>query len=72
MRFLVDMPLSVHTAAFLRQLGHDVVHLRDVGMNRAPDNEVVERARKEQRIVLTLDLGLAVSRKLEKFRIKKA
>lgn len=57
MRFLVDMPLSVQTAVFLRRLGHEATHLRDEGLQRAKDSDIVEKARQERRIVLTMDLG---------------
>lgn len=57
MRFLVDMPLSVKTAAFLRQTGHDAVHLREQGLQRLPDSEIAEKARKERRVIITMDLG---------------
>jgi predicted nuclease of predicted toxin-antitoxin system len=40
MRFLVDQCLSPDFAAALANVGHDVVHVRDFGMQRAPDAEV--------------------------------
>ena len=57
MRLLIDMPLSVETAAWLRSKGHDVVHLREQGLQRLPDEAIVEKARAEHRIILTMDLG---------------
>jgi hypothetical protein len=35
MRFLVDQCLSVEFAQVLADAGHDVTHLRDLGMQRA-------------------------------------
>ena len=56
MRFLADMGVSRRVEAGLRLGGHDVVHLRDLGLQRAPDAEVFRRAAAERRIVLTFDL----------------
>src|SRR5712692_9184625 len=56
MRFLADAGISPLTVEFLIQLGHEAVHVRTLGMQRAPDPEVVERARADSSIVLTFDL----------------
>jgi len=56
MRFLVDMPLSPQLAEWLNQQGHEAVHAANLGLDRAPDSEVLERARAERRVVLTADL----------------
>lgn len=56
MRFLADAGISPSTVEFLRRIGHDVAHVRDYGMQRSPDREVIERAQAEARIVLTFDL----------------
>ena|SRR6185295_18532576 len=56
MRFLADAGLSPVTVDFLVQLGHEAVHVRMLGMQRAADAEIVARARAESRVVLTFDL----------------
>jgi predicted nuclease of predicted toxin-antitoxin system len=56
MRLLLDMGLSPRTAEHLRGTGHDVVHLRDQGLARLPDPEIVTKARAEDRVVVTFDL----------------
>lgn len=56
MRILVDMPISPRTAEFLSGLGHEAVHALDLGMARAADEEIVERAKAEDRSILTRDL----------------
>jgi predicted nuclease of predicted toxin-antitoxin system len=56
MRFLADMGISPKTVAFLRDLGHDAVHLHALGMDRLPDPAILELARAENRILLTHDL----------------
>lgn len=49
------MMLSTRVADGLRQAGHDAVHVRDYGMARATDEEILTRAAQEQRIVLSAD-----------------
>ena len=48
--------ISPRTVEFLRQIAHDVVHVRELNMQRAVDEVVADRARAESRIVLTFDL----------------
>ncbi len=56
MRFLADAGISPKTAEFLRRNGHDAIHVREVAMQRAPDRQLVDKARDEDRVVLTFDL----------------
>jgi predicted nuclease of predicted toxin-antitoxin system len=58
-RFLADMGISPRTVAHVRSLGHEAVHLRDDGLERLPDSAVLEKARREERILLTHDLDFA-------------
>lgn len=44
MKFLVDMPLSPALADWLVERGHDAVHALSVGLERAPDESILERA----------------------------
>lgn len=37
-------------------MGHEAVHAVDIGMGSAPDIEIIDRARREERIILTGDL----------------
>jgi predicted nuclease of predicted toxin-antitoxin system len=55
MRFLIDMPVSPRTASWLIDLGHDAVHALDLGLGCAPDSALLERAAREQRVVITAD-----------------
>jgi predicted nuclease of predicted toxin-antitoxin system len=59
MKLLLDMGLAPRTAAFLSQLGHDACHLRDRGLIKLSDREVVQLAAVEGRAVLTFDLDYA-------------
>jgi len=55
-RFLADMGVSITTVETLRAADHDAVHLREEGLVRLPDPEIVAKAARECRIVLTFDL----------------
>lgn len=63
MKFLADMGISPVTVHFLRDQGYDAVHLSDSRLHRLPDPEIIEKARNENRIILThdLDFGLLMA-----------
>ena len=63
MRFLLDMGVSVHVAAWLREQGHDPLHLRDEGLQRLPNGEIFTKAISEGRVILTFDLDSVRSRR---------
>ena len=50
------MGLARSTAAYLRDLGHDVLHLRDQGLQQLDDNGIVTKALLEEQVILTHDL----------------
>lgn len=56
MRFLADMGVSSKVVDWLRNKGHDAVHLSDEGLQRLPDGQIFVKAGNEQRVVLTFDL----------------
>ena len=60
------MGVSITTVQALRVAAHDAVHLREEGLIRLPDPDIVAKAAQEQRVVLTFDLDfgdiLAVAR----------
>jgi predicted nuclease of predicted toxin-antitoxin system len=56
MRFLLDMYLSPAIAGRLRELGHDALHVADIGQGHVPDHDIFARAAADQRIVITFDL----------------
>ena len=55
MRFLVDENLSPRLSESLNGLGHDAVHVAELGLKSASDSEILERALTEDRIVLSAD-----------------
>ncbi len=56
MKFLLDMQISPRIGLWLKSIGHDAIHVRDCGMAKAPDSEILKRAAQEGRILLTMDL----------------
>lgn len=44
------------TVLALRERGHETVHLREKNLGHLPDGAILEKAKKEERIVLTFDL----------------
>jgi predicted nuclease of predicted toxin-antitoxin system len=50
------MPLSVTLARWLVAQGHDAAHAAEFGLSRAPDEEIVWRAKQDGRTVITADL----------------
>jgi len=55
MRFLIDNNMSPLLAESLKAAGHDAVHLRDLGMQAAPDPVVLERAQVDERVLVSAD-----------------
>lgn len=54
-RLLLDQGLPRSTAAFLTDAGWDVVHVGDIGMSRASDQDILNYAQRDQRVCVTLD-----------------
>ncbi len=69
MLFLADMGISPKTVKWLRENRHDAVHLMDEALHRAPDPFILEKARQENRVLITsdLDFGHLMSASNNKF-----
>ncbi|MCP4896359.1 MAG: hypothetical protein GY906_05235 [bacterium] len=55
-RLLLDMGIAQSTGHYLRTRGHDVVHLCEQNLERLPDYQIVTKAKKEDRTIVTHDL----------------
>jgi len=56
MKFLRDMPVSLLLLDVLQAHGHEGVHAHQIGKERASDDELLEIARRESRVIITADL----------------
>jgi predicted nuclease of predicted toxin-antitoxin system len=54
-KLLLDQGTPRSTAALLRSAGFDAVHTAEIEMAAAADNDILSRARQEDRVVVTLD-----------------
>jgi predicted nuclease of predicted toxin-antitoxin system len=59
MQFLADMGVSPRTVEFLRDAGHDAIHLMDRGLHELGDPDILALAREEERILLVHDLDFS-------------
>jgi predicted nuclease of predicted toxin-antitoxin system len=56
LRFLADENIFPSTLQLIRSKGHDVLDIKEANFNGITDAEVIELARKEDRVLLTLDM----------------
>jgi len=56
LKFLVDMPVTPQAVEHLEAKGHGAIHASTIGLEAAPDSELLNWARAEGRIVITADL----------------
>jgi predicted nuclease of predicted toxin-antitoxin system len=52
---LLDQGLPRSTAMHLEQLGIQSTHVADIGLSRADDSQIIDRARQDGCVVVTLD-----------------
>lgn len=68
MKFLADMGISQSTVRWLRENGYDAIHLREENLHKMSDEQIIEKGRRENRVILTCDLHfgyiMAVSRNI--------
>jgi predicted nuclease of predicted toxin-antitoxin system len=55
MRFLVDNALSPIVAEGLCRSGHQVIHVRDLGLAAADDETIFAAAERDQRVLISAD-----------------
>ncbi|NES00317.1 MAG: hypothetical protein F6J86_42135 [Symploca sp. SIO1B1] len=58
-RLLADMNISPQTVTFLQQQGWDIVRVAEVLPATTPDPEIMEFARREERVIVTQDLDFS-------------
>ncbi|NOY90986.1 MAG: hypothetical protein GXP55_07205 [Deltaproteobacteria bacterium] len=59
LRLLIDNALSPQVVAVLTEAGYDVVHVQSLHMGAARDEEILERALLDGRVVVTRDSDFA-------------
>lgn len=59
MKFFLDENLSPQHAAELRSNGHDVYSVAEVGLSGAKDEQILQFAIENQRVLITLDADFA-------------
>ena len=79
MKLLLDQGLPLSAAALLRDAGVDTVHVGEIGMSKAEDSDIIQKAREDGRVVATLDadfhtllaLDMAVTPSVIRIRIER-
>jgi predicted nuclease of predicted toxin-antitoxin system len=54
-RFLLDQNRSPRLAAILRDAGHDALHVEEIGLAAAEDDEILQAARDDARVLISGD-----------------
>lgn len=57
MKLKLDENIDTRVVSLLRLAGHDVATIPGQGLNSAPDEEVIEVCRSEERCLVTCDRG---------------
>ncbi len=55
MKLLLDQGLPRSAAILLSEAGIDTMHVANIGLSAADDTDILQRARNDERIVVTLD-----------------
>ena len=66
MHFLTDQDVYQMKIDFLIELGHSVVAVREIGMHKTSDHELLKKAKKMNRIFITRDKDFGALIFLEK------
>jgi predicted nuclease of predicted toxin-antitoxin system len=55
MKLLLDQGLPRSAATLLSEAGIDTIHVAEIGLSAADDRDILQRARDDERVVVTLD-----------------
>lgn len=55
MKFLIDNALSPLVSEGLKKLGYDSLHVKEIGLQKADDNDIFDRAFQEERTIISAD-----------------
>ncbi|NER98652.1 MAG: hypothetical protein F6J86_33315 [Symploca sp. SIO1B1] len=55
MRLLLDQGLPRSASTLLCEAGIDTIHVAEIGLSTAEDSEILQKAREDERVVVTLD-----------------
>ncbi|MFQ5398696.1 MAG: DUF5615 family PIN-like protein [Anaerolineae bacterium] len=55
MKLLLDQDVYAFTIRFLKEMGHDVVPVAQLGLSQATDEDLLQVAQEQQRIFITRD-----------------
>jgi len=61
--FVVDEDMSRSLARALRDAGHEAIHVREAGLQGAPDGRVFDYAQTREAVLITEDVGFGDIRK---------
>ena len=57
MKFFLDANIPYSSMHIFKKFGHDAEHARKIGMANADDTEIIEHAKKHNRVLVSKDLG---------------
>ncbi len=55
MKLLLDQGLPLSAARLLRDAGIDTIHVGEIDLSAAEDAEIIQKAREDNRVIVTLD-----------------
>jgi predicted nuclease of predicted toxin-antitoxin system len=72
MKFLLDANIPYSSSGVFKSLGHEAIHVSDVGLARSSDEQIIRYAKRTQSIIVTRDMdfgALVVYHKMSAYGI---